>query len=81
MEKPPLIFANRVIRQLVDHQFSDGMLIEPADYASIRVVFRQKGGSWESLWHGDFKQLESLNSIVLAWGKMPGRKSTSDILV
>ena len=33
--KPPRIFANKVIRQLIDHLFADGFKVKANDYASI----------------------------------------------
>lgn len=77
----PKVFANQVIRQLIQHMVADDMVIEPDDYMAIRVVFRKCGGSWIAFGDGDLKQFELLKSIVLAWSQMEGRRKSSDELV
>lgn len=77
----PIIFANRVLQQLIEHSFGSDLVVEPEDYTALRVVFRNTGGNWERLWHGDITQLNLLNKIVVAWGKLPDRKHVSDTLV
>jgi hypothetical protein len=74
---PPNQLANRIIRQLVDHLFGEGMVVRKADYQALRVVYRQMGGSWASLVDGSNTAIGLLEKIVTAWGQMPGRM-TSD---
>ncbi len=76
--KPPLVFANRVVRMLVDHLYGSDMIMTKEDYAQIRVTFRSKGGVWESVWQGDVKQLNLLKSLVNVWAKMPDRQREAD---
>lgn len=71
--KPPLVFANQVIRMLIDHLYGQELLSEDKDFALIRLAFRKAGGNWESLWQGDTKQNELLKRMVNAWAKMPGK--------
>jgi hypothetical protein len=79
--KPPRLFANRVIRQLIDHSFSDDMVAELKDYATIRLAFRNSGGSWVGLVQGRQRDFETLKNLVSAWGQMPGRKyKTKELL-
>lgn len=72
--KAPLLFADRIIRQLVDHMFAEDLVVEPQDYAAIRQVFKWCDGSWERFGSGDMGQNKLLSTIVVGWGKMPGRK-------
>lgn len=76
--KPPLVFANRVIRMLVDHLHGPDMMMTKEDYSQIRVTFRSKGGSWEPVWQGDTEQLDTLKAIVNVWAKMPERQREAD---
>lgn len=78
-EKPPLVFANRVIRMLVDHLVDDKMVVLPEDFTSMRVVFRKAGGSWEGLQAGDIKMSQLLAQIAVSWGKMPGRVTQTEM--
>jgi hypothetical protein len=77
----PKVFANRIIRQLVQHMVAEDMVIDLQDYLAIRVVFRACGGSWIKFGEGDLKQFELLKAIVLAWGQMEDRRKSSDELV
>jgi hypothetical protein len=79
--KPPIVFANRVILQLVQHMLAEDMVVEPRDYAAIRMVFRKCGGSWRLFEEGDQVQFELLRTIVAAWGQMPNRLRASDRVV
>jgi hypothetical protein len=72
-EAQPKILANKVIRQLVQHMVSDKIDPSWEDYAAIRVVFRDCGGSWDQLIQGDIGTLKLLQTIVGAWGQMPKR--------
>jgi len=72
--EPPLLFGNRIIKQLVDHMLGDELVVEDRDFNVMRLVFRQQGGSWERLLNGDPVQNELLKTVVTTWGKMPGRK-------
>ena len=76
--RPQLVFANRVLDQLIEHLFGGTMLVEPEDYLAIRLVFRWCGGSWELAWNGSIPQLELLKAVVTGWGKFPGRKKKED---
>jgi hypothetical protein len=73
-EQKPSILANKVVLQLIQHAISDQLMPSWEDFASIRVVFRQCGGSWAALLNGDHQQLEKLRNIVMAWGQMPMRQ-------
>lgn len=73
-EQQPRILANKVIRQLIQHTVSDELSPSWEDYAAIRVVFRQCGGSWDQLIQGNIDTLNLLKAIVSAWGQMPKRK-------
>ena len=73
-QKPPLVFANRIIRQFVDHLVGENTTILPQDYLVLRTVFRWCQGSWERVGHGDIVHNRLLASILTAWGAMPGRK-------
>lgn len=72
-KKPPLVFANRVIRMLVDHLVDEHIQVLPNDYTAMRVTFRRLGGAWEKLTVGDIKTARLLAHIVTTWGGMPGR--------
>jgi hypothetical protein len=78
-EKPPILFANNVIRNTVDHTVSEQTLVFPQDYTALRVVFRKMGGSWEQIASGSIDHLRLLARIVKKWGKMPGRKRKSEL--
>jgi len=75
--KPPKIFANRVIKQLVGHMFADGFKLKTKDYEAIRVTFRALKGSWDQLGLGDMEQLELLQNVVTAWAALQ-KESKSD---
>jgi len=73
-EQKPSVLANKVLLQLIQHGVSEQLMPTWEDFASIRVVFRQCGGSWRALLDGDHNQLELLRTIVMAWGQMPMRQ-------
>lgn len=73
-EKPPLIFANRIIRQLTDHMVGEDVALEDKDFEVIRVVFRWCQGSWEKFLGGNPVHTELLKKIVTAWSNTPNRK-------
>lgn len=73
-KKPPLVFANRVIRMVVDHMQGPDMITTDNDFATLRLAFRSAGGRWEQLWSGDKAQNQLLKQIVGAWAQMPNRK-------
>ncbi len=77
----PLLFANKVILQFVQHVLGDDLVIEQEDYLVIRLVFRWCGGSWAALADGDVVMLELIQKIISAWGKMPERKNESDTVI
>jgi hypothetical protein len=70
---PPLVFANRLIRQFADNLLGSDVVALPNDYTIIRTAFRYAGGSWESVTLGDIVQIRLLEEIILAWGKQPNR--------
>lgn len=71
---PPFVFANRIIRQLVDHSSSPEMTCTEADFNDMRAVFRQYKGGWERVWNGDPQHLDILKRVVQVWCSMPNRK-------
>lgn len=71
--KPPLVFANRVIRKVVDNLLGDGLSVIPDDYVTMRVVFRKLGGSWQALSQGDIHQNQLIVRVVQAWGNIRGK--------
>lgn len=73
--KPPRIFANKVIKQLISHMFADSFKLKASDYQAMRVVFRSLGGTWSAIWHGDMKQLELLQKVVKGWASQPHEQS------
>lgn len=79
--KPPVLFANHVIVQFVEHMVGGDILVEPKDFMAIRLVFRRLGGSWEKLFHGDMPHLERLKKVVTTWAQMPNRRKKSDMVV
>lgn len=78
--KPPRIFANKVIKQLVSHMFADGPKLKAKDYDAIRVTFRTLKGSWDQLGHGDLKQLELLQQVIAAWAALPREKKPEGLV-
>ena len=78
---PPSQLANKVIKQMIEHLFTDDMVVEKQDFLAIRTVFRKLGGTWEAFIDGDNAQIDRLSQIVAAWGQMPGRKKHSDDLL
>lgn len=78
--KPPKIFANRVIKQLIQHMFADSFKIKAEDYDMIRVAFRNLGGRWEAFYLGDPKQLERLQTVIKAWASVPRDKKGEDLI-
>jgi len=79
-QQPPLVFSNRIIRQLIDHMIGENTITEDIDFKSMRVVFRACGGSWEKFMNGDILNNELLQKIVTAWAQMPGRKQKQETL-
>jgi hypothetical protein len=76
---PPLLFANRIIRQLVDHMISDDIMLEDPDFDVLRKVFRQCGGVWEKFLNGDPLHNELLKTVVTVWSQMPGHEPKKDM--
>lgn len=76
--QPPQQLANKVIKQMIEHLFANGFVVDKADYLAIRVVFRQLGGLWEALVDGDSTQIAILEKIVTSWGQQPGHKKPED---
>lgn len=68
----PFQFANRIIKQFVDHMIGGALEIQDSDYQTIRLVFRRCGGLWEKTLNGDPLHNELLKQVVSAWGQQPG---------
>lgn len=68
-----LEFANRVIRQFLDHLLGPDLIATSQDLMNLRVVFRKSGGNWERLQQGDIVQLLLLEKLLTAWGSAPNR--------
>jgi hypothetical protein len=79
-QQPPLVFSNRIIRQLIDHMIGEDTVTEDIDFKSMRFVFRSCGGSWEKFMNGDILNNELLQKIVTAWAQMPGRKQKQETI-
>lgn len=77
-KKPPIVFANRVIRMLVDHLVDETVIIQPKDYIMMRVVFRKLKGSWQRLQAGDIMMARLMAQIAVSWGNMPGREKETE---
>jgi len=77
----PKVFANRLIRQIVDHSFGADLVIEPKDYLTMRTAFRSLKGSWDRVSLGDPAQLDLLKQVVTQWGQMPNHKKKSEDFV
>lgn len=73
-DSQPLIFANRVIRQYVDHLVGADTILLRQDYLVIRMVFRWCKGSWENLEHGDIIHNRLLSKILSKWGETAKHK-------
>lgn len=75
---PPLVFADRLIRQLVDHMGGPDVITEDDDFMAMRTAFRSNGGDWETLYQGSPDQHKLLKNVVTAWVQIPGRKKDSE---
>ena len=73
--KPPKVFANKVIKQLIEHMIADDFKVKAADYTAIRVVFRSLGGSWDQLGLGSMRDLDMLQKVIMGWSQLPHEKS------
>jgi hypothetical protein len=78
---PPHVFANRVLKQIIEHSLGEDIEIEHQDYQALRIAFRYAGGLWDEIIHGNIDHIELLAKIVSAWGQMPGRKHTTDQVI
>lgn len=79
--RPPLEFANRVIRMLVDNMFGSHVLIIPSDYTTMRTTFRRLGGLWEDVFKGDLDQCKKIVQVTQAWGKLQNVEGSRKIEV
>lgn len=77
----PKIFANRMIRMIVDHSFGDDMDIPADEYMVIRVAFRKMGGEWEEIFLGNHEHVNKLKQVVSMWGQQRQNKSGQPELV
>lgn len=73
-KKEPLLFANRAIHQYAKHLMDDDEMLNAEDCTTIRVGFRNLGGSWEAVAAGDPKALGTLSQVVKAWAKLRAKK-------
>jgi hypothetical protein len=70
MDEPkPKQFANQIIQQMVQHMVSGDMALASRDYMSIRMVFKQLGGSWREFAGGNLEHMELLKNVILSWGQ------------
>jgi len=70
----PLVFADRLIRQFIDHSSGPDTHLTKDDFLSIRLAFNQSGGDWEQVVQGSPVQTMLLSTLVSAWSQLPGRK-------
>jgi hypothetical protein len=80
-KQPPKIFANHVIRQMVDHMLGDGIILEPKDYLIVRTAFRSLGGEWDQVGEGALDHLEKLKNVITQWGQMAKPKKEGDQVI
>jgi hypothetical protein len=73
--KPPIVLAERLIKQFVDHLVAGAPEIKPDDFMAIRVVFRKCGGNWEKIIHGDIVQVSLLAKIATVWANSASKSS------
>ena len=78
--KTPHIFANKVIKILIESMLADDFKIKSEDYQAIRVVFRKLDGSWDQLGLGSLEELEKLKKVITGWSKIPHDKK-SDAMI
>jgi hypothetical protein len=78
---PPHIFANHVLKQMIEHAFGDDLVIDYDDYQALRVAFRSMGGLWTEIGNGNIVHLTLLAKVVSAWGQMPEREHTTDQVI
>ena len=77
----PFVFADRIIRQLVDHMVGEDTVTEDIDFLSIRQLYKIRKGSWEAFLNGDPSHNNLLKDIVVAWSKTPaGKKKKPETL-
>jgi len=76
--KPPLVFANHVLKQMIEHAFGDDIIIRQDDYHALRTAFRWAGGLWNEIGSGNMVHIGLLQKFITAWGNMPERKRTGD---
>jgi len=80
-EKPPRIFANHVLKQLVQHMLGEECVIHRDDFVAMRVVFRRCGGSWVRVESGDLSHIDLLKKIVTGWGMLPDRAAEAKEII
>ena len=81
LKDTPKVFANRLIRQMIDHSFGEALLTEPNDYLAIRAAFRSLGGLWDQISLGSPSHLDILRQVITAWGQSPERQNTDQRLI
>jgi hypothetical protein len=76
--KPPLVFANHVLKQMIEHSLGEDIIIKQSDYQALRTAFRWAGGSWDEITHGNLDHIGLLQKFIVAWGQMPERERTGE---
>ena len=75
---PPKVFANHLLKQMIEHMLGEDIIITAEDYQTLRIAFRNGGGLWGEVVHGNIVHLTLISKLVGAWGQMPERKRTGD---
>ena len=78
---PPLIFANHVVRQMVDHMLGEGIILTAKDYLVVRTAFRSLGGVWDQIGEGSLEHLEKLKNVVTTWAGTAKPKKEEDEVI
>ena len=56
--------AFRVTRQFIDHMYGGDKFLSKKGFMNIFRVFRNLGGSWESVIRGDLQHIEILKDTI-----------------
>ena len=70
----PKLFANRVIRKMINNAAPGSLRVRGDDFLAMRTVFRSLGGTWEGIMSGDPKALRILQQVVTGWCTTPKPK-------
>lgn len=77
----PKVFANRMIRMLVDNSLGSDTNIPPNDYLVMRVAFRNMGGTWEQISQGNHEHLAKLKQVINTWTQQHQKKPENQRLI